>query len=177
MQLPTLDEIEKAMRIVRTVMPPTPQYTWPLLNERAGVEIWVKHENHSPVGAFKLRGAIVYMAWLKQSRPSVKGVIAATRGNHGQGVALAASRLGLTSTVVIPHGNSREKNRAMASLGAELIEHGNDFQDALDYATSLAEIRGIHLVPSFHPLLVHGTSTYAFEFLKAVPRLDAVYNT
>jgi threonine dehydratase len=175
MQLPAFEEIENATCIVRTVMPPTPQYTWPLLNARSGVEVWVKHENHSPVGAFKLRGAMVYMDWLKQSHPSVEGVIAATRGNHGQGVALAASRLELKSKIVVPHGNSREKNRAMKSLGAELIEHGDDFQAALDYATAQAKTNGLHLVPSFHPLLVHGTSTYALEFLQGAPALDAVY--
>jgi threonine dehydratase len=175
MHLPDLKQIENAARIVRTAMQPTPQYTWPLLNARAGTEVWVKHENHSPVGAFKLRGAMVYMDWLRQSEASTSGVIAATRGNHGQGVAFAASYYGLGSTIVVPHGNSREKNRAMQALGAELIEHGYDFQAALDYATDLARMGGLHLVPSFHPLLVHGTSTYALEFLKAAPELEAVY--
>lgn len=175
MQLPSLDDIQNATQLVRTVMPPTPQYSWPLLNARAAVEIWVKHENHSPVGAFKLRGALVYMNWLKKTQPTVTGVIAATRGNHGQGVALAASRLGLTSVIIVPHGNSREKNRAMQSLGAELIEHGEDFQAALERSRNLAETRGLHPVPSFHPLLVHGTATYALEFLMAMPELDAVY--
>jgi threonine dehydratase len=175
MQTPTLKEIEDATTVVRAVMPPTPQYTWPLLNTRAGTEVWVKHENHSPVGAFKLRGATVYMDWLKKSQPAVTGVIAATRGNHGQGVALAAARLGLTSVIVVPHGNSREKNRAMESLGAELIEHGDDFQAALDHSRILAENRGLHPVPSFHPLLVHGTATYALEFFQGTPELDTVY--
>jgi threonine dehydratase len=175
MQLPTLEEIQSATQIVRAVMPPTPQYTWPLLNARAGAEVCVKHENHSPVGAFKLRGATVYMDWLKKSQPSVMGVIAATRGNHGQGVARAASRLGLKATIVVPHGNSREKNRAMQSQGAELIEHSDDFQAALEYATELAKTRGLHMIPSFHPLLVHGTGTYAFEMFSAAPELDAVY--
>jgi len=175
MLLPLLDDVQRATELVRTVMPPTPQYTWPLLNARTGAEVWVKHENHSPVGAFKLRGAVVYMDWLKRSQPSVTGVIAATRGNHGQGVALAATRLGLTPVIVVPHGNSREKNRAMQALGAELIEEGDDFQAALEYAMQLAKTRGLHPVPSFHPLLVHGTATYAFEFLNAAPQLDAVY--
>jgi len=175
MQLPDLAAINKATQIVRSVMPPTPQYTWPLLNARTGTELWVKHENHSPVGAFKLRGAAVYMDWLKHSQPSVAGVIAATRGNHGQGVALAATRLRLTAVIVVPHGNSREKNRAMEALGAELIEHGDDFQASLEHAMHLAETRHLHFVPSFHPLLVHGTSTYAFEFLSAAPELDVVY--
>lgn len=175
MQLPTLEEMEHATQVVRSVMPPTPQYSWPLLNERVGTEVWVKHENHTPVGAFKLRGAIVYMDWLQRTQPSVKGVIAATRGNHGQGVALAARRHGLTATIVVPHDNSREKNRAMKALGAELIEQGDDFQAALEYATHLAETRNLHFVPSVHSQLVHGTSTYALEFLKAAPELDVVY--
>ncbi|WP_158748131.1 threonine dehydratase [Acidobacterium sp. S8] len=175
MQTPTIAEIERATELVRTVMLPTPQYTWPLLNKRAGAEVWVKHENHSPVGAFKLRGAMLYMDWLKQNHPAVTGVIAATRGNHGQGVALAATRLGLTSTIVVPHGNSREKNQAMQSLGGELIEHGDDFQAALEYARELAESRGLHMIPSFHPLLVLGTATYAYELFSTAPALDAVY--
>src|ERR1700722_6608539 len=175
MQLPTLEEIQNATQVVRNAMPPTPQYTWPLLNARAGAEVCIKHENHSPVGAFKLRGSAVYMDWLKKSQPAVTGVIAATRGNHGQGVTMAASRLGLRSVIVVPHGNSREKNLAMQSQGAELIEHGDDFQAALDHAITLAETRGLHLVPSFHPLLVHGTCTYAIEFLEGVPALDSVY--
>lgn len=175
MQLPSLDDIQRASDIVHTVMPPTAQYTWPLLNARAGAEIWVKHENHSPVGAFKLRGAMVYMDWLKQHHPEVTGVVAATRGNHGQGVALAAARYGLTATIVVPFGNSREKNRAMKSLGGELIEHGSDFQAALEFAIALANQRRMHMVPSFHPLLVHGTGTYAFELLTAVPALDMIY--
>src|ERR1700743_1423260 len=141
MQLPTLDDLHRATRIVRAVVPPSPQYSWPLLNARTGAEVWVKHENHSPVGAFKLRGAMVYMDWLKHSDPSVTSVIAATRGNHGQGVALAATRSGISTTIVVPHGNSREKNRAMQALGAELIEHGDDFQAALEHAGSLAKER------------------------------------
>jgi threonine dehydratase len=175
MQLPSLDDLHRATQVVRTVMPPTPQYSWPLLNARAGTEVWVKHENHSPVGAFKLRGAMVYMDSLKGSNPPITGVIAATRGNHGQGVALAAARLGLSSTIVVPHGNSREKNRAMQALGAELIEHGDDFQASLEHAIALAAARGLHPIPSFHPLLVHGTGTYALEMLNAVPALDAIY--
>lgn len=156
-------------------MPPTPQYTWPLLNARAGAEIWVKHENHSPVGAFKLRGALVYMDWLARAHPEVTTVIAATRGNHGQAVAFAAARRGLNTIIVVPFGNSREKNRAMRALGAELMEHGNDFQAAFEFAEGLAAERGYHRVPSFHELLVHGTGTYALEFLRAAPALESVY--
>lgn len=175
MQLPSHQDLIAATEVVRKVMPPTPTYSWPLLNARAGAEVWVKHENHSPVGAFKLRGAMVYTDWLNRTYPEVKGIIAATRGNHGQGVARAAAYYGLTSTIVVPHGNSREKNRAMVALGAELIEHGEDFQSALEYATSFAQSRGLHMVPSYHPLLVHGTGTYALEFFTNAPELDAVY--
>src|SRR5271168_4758520 len=128
MDLPSLEEIRRATELVRTVMPPTPTYTWPLLNVRSGAELWVKHENHSPVGAFKLRGAMVYIDALAREQPELTGVVAATRGNHGQGVALAARQRGWTATIVVPYGNSLEKNRAMQAQGAELVEHGNDFQ-------------------------------------------------
>jgi threonine dehydratase len=175
MELPGLEELEKATELVRKVMPATPTFSWPLLNERAGAEVWVKHENHSPVGAFKLRGAMVYLDWLARTHPEMTGVVAATRGNHGQGVALAAKRLGWTATIVVPHGNSREKNRAMRALGAELVEHGEDFQAANEYATELAKERGVHKVPSFDRLLVVGTGTYALEMLAAAPELDVVY--
>ncbi len=175
MNLPGLEELRRATDLVRTVMPPTPTYTWPLLNARAGAEVWVKHENHSPVGAFKLRGATVYMDWLSREQPHLTGVIAATRGNHGQGVAVAARSRGLTATIVVPHGNSREKNRAMQALGAELIEHGEDFQEALEYATELAAQLGLHKVPSFDRLLVVGTGTYALEMFESAPELDTIF--
>ena len=175
MNLPTLDELRRATELVRTVMPPTPTYTWPLLNDRAGAEVWVKHENHSPVGAFKLRGATVYMDWLAREQPGVTGVVAATRGNHGQGVALAARSKGWIATIVVPFGNSCEKNRAMQALGGELIEHGEDFQAANEYATELAKQRGAHKVPSFGRQLVEGTGTYALEMFEAVPELDVIY--
>ena len=126
MQLPNLQEIEAAQSIVYGAMPPTPQYTWPLLNQRLGTEAWIKHENHTPVGAFKLRGGMVYVTWLKETQTGLTTVVAATRGNHGQGVALAARKLGLKAVIVVPHGNSTEKNRAMKSQGADLIEHGHD---------------------------------------------------
>ncbi|EDP62239.1 hypothetical protein BAL199_19498 [alpha proteobacterium BAL199] len=173
--IPGLAELERAADLVHAVMPPTPQYRWPLLCERAGCEVWVKHENQTPAGAFKIRGGIVYMDDLRRSRPDVKGVIAATRGNHGQSVAFAASRAGLTSTVVVPEGNSVEKNAAMRAFGAELIVHGHDFQASLEHATRLAEERGLHMLASFHPLLVAGVGTYALELFRAVPDLDAVY--
>jgi threonine dehydratase len=175
MNLPTLTELRRATELVRTVMPPTPTYTWPLLNARSGAELWLKHENHSPVGAFKLRGATIYLDWLARENPSLTGVVAATRGNHGQGVALAAKRKGWTATVVVPFGNSREKNRAMKALGAELIEHGEDFQAANEYATELAAERGAHKIASFDRLLVLGTGTYALEMFESAPVLDTVY--
>jgi threonine dehydratase len=156
-------------------MPPTPQYTWPLLNSRLGTEAWIKHENHSPVGAFKLRGALVYIDWLKQSQPGLAGVVAATRGNHGQGVGMAARLSGLRAVIVVPHGNSKEKNRAMVAQGAELVEHGQDFQESLEFARGLAVERGYTMVDSFHERLVMGTATYALEFFQGAPPLDTVY--
>jgi threonine dehydratase len=173
--VPSLEEIHQAADLVYQLMPATPQYTWPLLNERAGAQIWVKHENHSPVGAFKVRGGLAYMDWLKRERPETTTVVSATRGNHGQSIALAASRMGIRAVIVVPHGNSREKNQAMRSLGAELVEHGEDFQAALEHAQHLETENGWHWVPSFHRLLVAGVSTYALEFLTAVPNLETVY--
>ena len=175
MKLATLDEIRRATELVRTVMPPTPTYSWPLLNARSGAELWVKHENHSPVGAFKLRGAMVYIDALVREQPNLTGVVAATRGNHGQGVALAARLRGMTAVIVVPHGNSREKNRAMQALGAELIEHGDDFQAANEYATDLAAECKLHKVASFDRQLVIGTGTYALEMFNAAPELDTVF--
>jgi threonine dehydratase len=166
-------------------MPPTPHYTWPLLNQRFATEasqpearqteVWVKHENHTPVGAFKLRGALVYMDWLKHAQPGLTGVVAATRGNHGQGVGMAARLAGLHAVVVVPHGNSKEKNRAMQAQGVELVEHGQDFQEALEFARTLAIERGFTMVASFHERLVTGTATYALEFFEAAPPLSTVY--
>jgi threonine dehydratase len=175
MHIPGMEELRRATDLVRTAMPPTPTYSWPLLNQRAGAEVWLKHENHSPLGAFKLRTALVYLDWLRYAHPSVTRVIAATRGNYGQGVASAAHRLGLKSTIVVPHGNSREKNRAMRALGADLIEHGSDFQAALEHATTLATETGAWFVPSFHPLLAVGAATYALEMFTTAPDLDTVY--
>src|ERR1700682_453035 len=143
-QMSSLMELEAAAAIVYCSMPPTPQYAWPLLGLRTGCEIWVKHENHTPIGAFKVRGGLVYLAELRRSEPMVEGVITATRGNHGQSVALAARRVGLAATVVVPHGNSREKNAAMRALGAELVEHGSDFQAAAEHAAMLAQERRLH---------------------------------
>ena len=174
MQLPTLTQIRDAQTVVYRSMPPTPQYTWPLLNERLGTEAWIKHENHTPVGAFKLRGALVYIDWLKETQPGLAGVAAATRGNHGQGVAMAARLAGLKAVIVVPRGNSREKNRAMIAQGAELIEHGDDFQESLEFASALAAERGFAMIDSFHERLLMGTATYALELFETAPPLDAV---
>lgn len=173
--LPDRAALEAAARLIHPVVPPTPQYAWPLLARRTGAEVWVKHENHTPTGAFKIRGGLVYMDRLKRSRPEVTGVVAATRGNHGQSVALAARRHGLTSTIVVPHGNSVEKNAAMEAFGAELIVHGEDFQESLEFAIRLAQDRGLHALPSFDMALVEGVGTYSLEFLTAVPDLGTVY--
>ena len=172
---PTLARIEAAAMLVHSILPPTPQHHWPLLSARAGAEVWVKHENHSPVGAFKLRGGLVYLAELRRLQPGVTGVICATRGNHGQSVAFAASRVGLAATIVVPFGNSREKNAVMRSQGATLIEHGDDFQAALDHARSLAVERGLHLVPAMHGALVEGVASASLELFRAVPGIDTLY--
>lgn len=175
MTLPTLEQIQEAQNILYRYMPPTPQYSWPLINRRLGAEVWVKHENHTPVGAFKIRGAMLYMEWLTQTQPGLRGVIAATRGNHGQGVAMAARVHGVACVIVVPHGNSIEKNRAMVAQGAELVEHGQDFQESLEYARVLASDRGFVMVDSFHERLVMGTATYALEFLQSAPSMARVY--
>jgi threonine dehydratase len=175
MLLPSRDEIRTGRALVYRFMPPTPQYTWPLLNQRLGTEAWVKHENHTPVGAFKVRGAIIYLSWLKDRRPSLAGVVAATRGNHGQGVGLAARFLGLKAVIVVPHGNSPEKNRAMLAQGVELVEYGHDFQASLEYARTLAAERGLEMIESFHEQLVLGTAGYAMEFFESVPPIDTIY--
>lgn len=181
MRLPSLEEIQEAQSVVYRYMPPTPQYTWPLVNQRLSAggneaaEIWIKHENHTPVGAFKLRGALVYAEWLGRTYHDLKGLVAATRGNHGQGVGMAARLLGLTAVIVVPHGNSKEKNRAMLAQGVELIEHGRDFQESLEYANELAAERGLMMIDSFHERLVMGTATYAMEFLQGAPELERIY--
>ncbi len=167
--------LEDAAALVHRTVAPTAQHCWPLLSERAGAEVWVKHENHTALGAFKMRGGLVYVDELKRREPGVAGVIAATRGNHGQSVTFAARRAGLRSVIVVPHGNSREKNAAMKAQGAELIEHGHDFQAALEHAQALAAERQLHSFPSFHDALVKGVASYSLEFLRAVPDLDVVY--
>jgi threonine dehydratase len=175
LHLPDLRDIEAAAGIVRTVVPPTPQYRWPLLCARLGADVWVKHENHTPAGAFKIRGGLVYFDHLARSSNPPAGVISATRGNHGLSVAMAARRHGMAVTIVVPHGNSVEKNAAMQAAGVELIEHGDDFQSAREHAEGLAAERSLHMVPSFHPLLVTGVATLGLELLRAVTDLDTVY--
>ena len=170
-----LDELEAAAALVAATMPPTPQYAWPLLAARAGTEVWVKHENHTPTGAFKVRGGLVYIDALTRSGRPPAGIVSATRGNHGQSLAFAGRRAGIAVNIVVPHGNSREKNAAMRAFGAELIEHGRDFDAAREHAASLAAARGLLMVPSFHPDLVRGVATYALELFRAVADLHTVY--
>jgi threonine dehydratase len=170
-----LDDLDRAGRIVHAVMAATPQYAWPLLKERLGVDVVVKHENHTPIGAFKVRGGFVYLDRLRRERPAVRGVISATRGNHGQSLALAGRHLGMPVAIVVPRGNSTEKNAAMRALGAELVEHGRDFDEAKQQALALAEERGYEFVPSFHESLVTGVATYARELFEAHPDCDVVY--
>ena len=171
----TLTELEAAHRVVQGAMPPTPQLAWPLLAGRLGVPVIVKHENHTPTGAFKVRGGLVYLDRLKRERPEVAGIISATRGNHGQSLAFAGSQHGVKVTILVPRGNSTEKNAAMRAFGAELIEHGEDFQAAREEAMRLATTRGLEMVPSFHRDLVMGVATYALELLRAYPDLERLY--
>ena len=173
--LPSLADIEAASRVVYDQFQPTPQYHWQLLSEKLGAHCWLKHENHTPVGAFKIRGGLTYFAHMAERNALPAEVISATRGNHGQSIAWAARRHGVRCTIVVPHGNSIEKNAAMRALGATLIEYGDDFQAAREHATALAEQRGAHMVPSFHPDLVSGVSTYWWEFLRAVPDMHTAY--
>ncbi len=170
-----LETLEAAAALVHPVVPPTPQYCWPLLSRRVGAELWVKHENHTPIGAFKIRGGLVYLDEVRRAQPGLRGVVTATTGNHGQSIALAAARLGLDATIIVPHGNSIEKNRAMEAFGARLVEAGHDFQAAYERATELVGQEGWHFVPSYHPLLVRGVASYALELFRAVPDLDTVY--
>ena len=172
MYLPSRSELDTAAAIVYGAMLPTPQLSWPLLNEALAAEVWVKHENHTPTGAFKVRGGLVYMHQLAARLPGVKGIMLATRGNHGQSLAFAARRHGVAATIVVPHGNSVEKNAAMRALGAQLIEFGDDFQASREHAYMLAERDGLHMVPSFHEDLVAGVATGWYELLSARPDLD-----
>ena len=173
--LPSLDEIESMAPSVDAFVPRTPAFEWPLLTKRVGGPVWVKHENHTAIGSFKIRGSLAYVARMRVADPSATGLIAATRGNFGQAVAFAARLHGLTATVVVPHGNSTEKNLAMRALGAELIEHGEDFQAALIHSQELAARRRLHWVPSYHRDLVLGNAVSMLEFLRQAPSLARVY--
>ncbi|HEY6769834.1 MAG TPA: threonine dehydratase, partial [Candidatus Sulfotelmatobacter sp.] len=173
--LPSIKEIKDTQELVYSVMQPTPQIEWPLLYERLGTQVWVKHENHTPIGAFKARTAVVYAAELFRRTNGIKGLVTATRGNHGQSVALAARRFHVPAYIVVPHGNSVEKNAAMKAQGAELIEFGSDYQESKEHAEELAAERGWHFVPSYHRDIVKGVATYWLEFFSAVPDLDVVY--
>jgi threonine dehydratase len=170
-----LGQLERAQEVVGHAMPPTPAHAWPLLSQRLGATVVVKHENHTPTGAFKVRGGLVYVDRLKRERPATAGLISATRGNHGQSLAFAASRHGLPVTIYVPRGNSVEKNRAMQAFGANLVEHGDDFQAAREEADRRAQASGLEMVPSFHPDLVLGVATYALELLRQAPDLDVLY--
>jgi len=173
--LPTLADIEAAAQVVYRDFAATPQYRWALLSERLGTDCWLKHENHTPVGAFKIRGGLTYFDQLAQRGALPREVVSATRGNHGQSMGWAARRHGVACTIVVPHGNSVEKNAAMRALGVALVEHGEDFQEAREHALQIAAERGAHMVPSFHTDLLRGVATYWWEFLRAVPQLDVVY--
>ncbi len=167
--------LDEAVAVVGRGVPPTPQYVWPLLCEAVGAQVWVKHENHTPTGAFKIRGGLVLLDALRRRPDPPAGLVSATRGNHGQSLALAGTRTGVAVTIVVPEGNSPEKNAAMRAFGAELVVHGRDFDEARGHAAGLAERQGLQSVPPFHPELVRGVATYALELFTAVPDLDAVY--
>lgn len=171
----SLASLRSAAALIRDQVPPTPQYAWPLLAGRTGCDVWVKHENHTPTGAFKVRGAITYIAWLRTAHPDVTGIITATRGNHGQAQVRAARAAGLHVTIVVPHGNALEKNAAMRAFGATLIEHGHDFDSAKAEALRLSQEEGLYMVPAYHGELVRGVASYGLELFDAVPDLDTVY--
>lgn len=175
MALFTQSELNDAVNLVHQHMPATAQYRWPLLEQRTGCKLWVKHENHTATGAFKIRGGITFAHWLQTTQPECAGIITATRGNHGQSQARAATAIGLPSTIVVPHGNSKEKNAAMRAFGADVIEHGNDFDVARLHAMELAETNKLTMVPAFHPELIRGVATYAMELFTAAPDLHTVY--
>ncbi len=171
----SFDELKAACELVYRSLAPTPQYEWPLLRARLGAQVWVKHENHLPVGAFKVRGGLTYLHHLLQEQPDLEGVVAATRGNHGQSIAFAAAQYDIPVKMVVPFGNSVEKNLAMKALGADVIEFGQDFQEAAEYAQYLADQLHYHFIPSFHKHLILGVATCAYEFLNQCPPLDVVY--
>lgn len=169
------EELIAACERVHADMPPTPAYSWPLINDRVGAHVWVKHENHTPTGAFKVRGAITFIDWLLREHPVARGIVTATRGNHGQGQARAATQAGLIAKILVPFGNAVEKNAAMRAFGADLIEFGKDFDTARLEAKRISEDEGLFMVPPFHRELVRGVATYAYEFFTAHSDLDTVY--
>jgi threonine dehydratase len=171
----TLDELTAAADQVHRTVLPTPQYVWPKIARRSGCTVWVKHENHAPTGAFKVRGGIVYLERLRRSQPDARGVITATRGNHGQSIAFSAARAGMPATIYVPHGNSPDQNASMVALGANVREFGKDFDEAKHEAHRVAEAERLHFIPSFHRDLVVGVATYALELFAAARELDAVY--
>jgi threonine dehydratase len=171
----TLADLHAAAELVHGILPPTPQYAWPRLAAITGCRVWVKHENHTPAGAFKVRGGIVYMDALRRATGGASGVITATRGNHGQSVAFSAARVGLSATILVPRGNASDQNAAMRAFGAAVIEHGRDFDEARLECARIAGERSLHFIPPFHPDLVKGVATYALELFRSTPPLDAVY--
>jgi threonine dehydratase len=171
----TLEALDRAASLVYRVMAPTPQYAWPKLRSRAGCTVWVKHENHTPTGAFKVRGGLVYMDRLTRSQPDIAGVVSATRGNHGQSISFAAARAGIPATLYVPYGNSPDQNTSMGAFGARVVEFGKDFDEAKHEADRVAAAQNLHFVPSFHWDLVAGVASYGLELFRAVEKLDAVY--
>lgn len=170
-----ITELERAAALVHGVMPPTPQFAWPKLGARARCTVWVKHENHTPTGAFKVRGGLVYLDRLRHAEPNIPGVISATRGNHGQSLAFASARTGVPATIYVPHNNSVDQNSSIAAFGARVVEFGKDFDEARHEAFRVAAAEGLHFVPSFHRDLVTGVATYALELLRSIRDLDTVY--
>src|SRR5437762_2456408 len=173
-ELPDLAALEAAAALVHRVVPPTPQYRWPMLSRRVGAEVWVKHENHTPTGAFKVRGGIVYMDHLKRSPTKVAGVISATRGNHGQSIAFSAARAGIPATIYVPRGNAADQNSAMRGFGAAVVEFGRDFDEALAECHRISREQNLHFIPPFNREQIKGVATYAFELFRAVAELDTV---
>lgn len=175
MMLFSKEELEQAASLVYAHMPPTPQFAWPLLEQRTGAKVWVKHENHTPTGAFKIRGGFTFIDWLKRHHPDAAGVVTATRGNHGQSQALAATQAGLRAKIIVPYGNSAGKNKAMQAFGADVMEFGRDFDEARLEVARQAEQEGLFPVPPYHPEIVRGVATYTLELLTAVPDMDTLY--
>jgi threonine dehydratase len=175
MALFSLEELQAAAATVRAFVPPTPSYVWPLLTQRVGARVTVKHENHTPTGSFKARGGLTYVDALRRCGAMPKGLVTATRGNHGQSIAIAAAHYGIPSLIVVPEGNSPEKNAAMAAFGGELVQAGKDFDESRAIAVSLESQHGYHYVPSFHRDIVVGVATYALELFTCAANLDIVY--